>query len=164
MSYDFSKIKDDAITLPRDLAWSNWAKFDKVGDEVSGIIVDVFFRKAEGLFKDQRGITLKQGNGELINVGIKRIPFMLAKTDNLRLGDPLCVSFEKELPAKTKGYNPTKQYAFYGKNLEENKGNKTVAELEKEDIERQNGATAAEDDELEKTVAEAKTAADNLQG
>lgn len=128
--YNFEAYKEDAITKPRDQAWDNWAKFEKVGDLVQGFIRDVFYREGEGDFKEQRGITLEQLDGVLINVGIKRIDFVLAKTDHLRLGDPLTVTLEKEVPPSVKGYSPTKVFGFYGKNLAENLGNKTVKELE----------------------------------
>lgn len=128
--YDFNNFSKDALTKPRDMAWSNWAQFKKVGDKVQGFIRDAFYRPAEGLFKEQRGITLEQTNGELINVGIKRISFILDKTDNLRIGDPLTVILEKEVPSSTKGFSPTKVFAFYGTNLPENAGNPTVKELD----------------------------------
>jgi len=128
--YNFEGYKEDAITKPRDQAWDNWAKFEKVGDLVQGFIKDVFYRESEGDFKEQRGITLEQPDGVLINVGIKRIDFVLAKTDHLRLGDPLTVTLEKEVPPSVKGYSPTKVFGFYGKNLPENLSNKTVKELE----------------------------------
>ncbi len=131
--YDFGNFQKDALTKPRDVAWSNWMQFKKVGDKVQGFIRDAFYRKAEGLFKEQRGITLEQENGELINVGIKRIEFVLNKTDHLRIGDPLTVVLEKETPSSTKGFSPTKVFAFYGTNLPENAGNKTVLELDNED-------------------------------
>lgn len=132
--YDFKGIKDKALTKPRDAAWDNWAKFEDVGDEVSGFIRDVFYRPAEGEFKEQRGITLEQEDGDLVNVAIKRIPFVLSKTNGLRLGDPLAVVFEKELAPRQKGYKGAKQFGFYGENLPENAGNETVAELEKADM------------------------------
>lgn len=135
MSYDFKNYKKDTLTKPRDKAWDNWAKFEKVGDSVQGFIRDAFFRPAEGQFKEQRGITLEQPNGELINVGIKRLSFVLNKTDDLRIGDPLTIEFDKEIPSQTKGYNPTKSFSFYGKNLPENEGNPTVRELEQQDME-----------------------------
>lgn len=134
MAYDFTKAKEDTLTKPRDKAWDNWASFEKVGDSVQGYIRDVFARKAEGDFKDQRGITLEQPDGTLINVGIKRIEFVLDKTDNLRLGDPLTIELEKETPHQTKGYSPIKVFGFYGKNLPENAGNKTVKQLDDEEL------------------------------
>lgn len=140
----FADYKKDALTLPRDLAWDNWAKFEKVGDMVQGYIADVFYRKAEGEFKAQRGITLKQPDGDLINVGIKRIPFVLAKTDGLRIGDPLTIEFDKELAPRQKGYKPTKQFAFYGKNISTE--GKTVRELELEDMKRQEISDESEED------------------
>lgn len=112
-------------------------KFEKVGDEVSGYIRDVFFRPAEevdgNLMKAQRGLTLEQDGGVLINVGIKSIPFVLAGTDNLRLGDPVKIVFSKTIPSAKKMYSPTKVYSFFGKNLPQNAGNKSVKELEAED-------------------------------
>lgn len=134
MSYDFGNAKADALDRPSSKAWSNWAKFDKVGDKAQGYIRDVFYRPAEGIYKEARGITLEQTDGVLINVSIKRIDFILEKTNGLRMGDPLTMILEAELPSKKAGYNPTKQYGFYGKNLPENAGNKTVLELENEDM------------------------------
>lgn len=133
--YDFNNYQNNALTKPRDIAWSNdWAKFEKVGDKFQGYIVDVFYRPAQGQYDEQRGFTLKQANGELINLAIKRLPFILPKTDNLRLGDPLTVELVELKPSATKGFSPTKILGYYGVNLPENAGNKTVKELEHEDI------------------------------
>jgi hypothetical protein len=136
------KAEDDfggleALTKPRDLAWDNWAKFKEVGDEVAGYIRDVFYRPEETVgtntMKAQRGLTLEQPDGTLVNVGIKYISFILAQTDNLRLGDPLKIVFSKTLPPTQKMYSPTKVFSFYGKNLPANAGNKTVKQLTDED-------------------------------
>lgn len=142
MSYDFKDYKKDAITRPSSKAWGNWAKFEKAGDMVQGFIRDVFYRKAEGIYKDARGITLEQPDGTLINVSIKRIDFVLAGTDNLRLGDPLTVVLEEEKPSAKAGYNPTKIFGYYGRNTPETVGQKTVAELDA--IDRQNGGQDAD--------------------
>lgn len=131
-TYNFDNYEKDSLTRPRDLAWSNWAKFEKQGDKVQGFIRDAFFRDAEGQYPAQRGITIEQTNGELINVGIKRRDFILAKTDHLRIGDPLTVVLDQLQPAKTKGFSATKIFGYYGKNLPENEGNPTVAELDHE--------------------------------
>ena len=133
MTYDFKNAKNDTLTKPRDLCWDNWFKFEKVGDSVQGFIRDVFFRPSDETFGDQRGLTLEQPDGKLINVGIKHIDFVLSKTDGLRLGDPVTIEFEKESPNANKAYSATKILAFYGKNLDENKDEKTVAQLEAED-------------------------------
>jgi len=130
MTYDFKNIKSKPLEKPRDKAWDNWAKFENIGDSVEGLIRDAFFRKAEGMFKDQRGLTLEQADGTLVNVGVKYIKFLLAKTDNLRLGDPLSIELEKELTPTTKGYQPTKVFGFYGENLPANADQPTVKELE----------------------------------
>lgn len=154
MTYDFSQYKKDSTTRPSSKAWGNWKKFDKVGDMVQGYIRDVFYRKAEGIYKDARGITLEQPDGSLVNVSIKRIDFVLGATDNLRIGDPLTVVLEEEKESG-KG-NPTKIFGYYGKNLPENAGNKTVAELDA--IDRANGGqdagSAEADAKADKDMAE----------
>lgn len=152
-NYDFGEFKKDATDRPRDKAWTNWFKAEKVGDMVQGYIRDVFYRKAEGIFKEARGITLEQPNGQLINVSIKRYDFVLAKTNKLRLGDPLTVVFEEEIPSKQTGYNPTKVFGFYGKTLPQNEANKTVEELELIDMGIANTVVAQvpeKDDDFEK--------------
>lgn len=128
--YSFDDYKKDALTRPRDAAWTNWAKFEKVGDKVQGFIRDVFFRPAQAQYQDQRGLTLEQADGVLINVAIKRLDFVLAGTDNLRIGDPLTIELTELKP--NKGLSATKIFSYYGKNLPENTG-KTVRELDNED-------------------------------
>lgn len=128
---DFNNL--EARTKPRDLAWENWKKWNQIGDTVQGYIRDVFFREAEGDFDPQRGLTIEQTDGELINVAIKHLDFILTKTNDLRLGDPVKIVYEKDLPAKQKHHSPTKQFAYYGSNLPENANNKTVLDLENED-------------------------------
>lgn len=134
MKYDFKNITKKSLTKPRDLCWDNWFKFEKAGDKVTGFIRDVFYRPAEAQFKEQRGITLEQEDGTLVNVGIKRLSFILNKTDDLHLGDPLSIELESERKNATKGFSPTKIFAFYGENLPENAGNPTVLQLEEADM------------------------------
>lgn len=133
--YDFEKIESKIVSKPRNICWNNWAKFEKVGDSVKGYIRDVFYKKADGQYDDARGITLEQPDGKLINVSIKRLPFVLSSTDNLRLGDPLMVKLTELKKSETKGFSPTKILTFYGENLPENAGNKTVMQLDDEDRE-----------------------------
>lgn len=136
MTFDFANYKKASLERPRDTVWGKpWGKFEQEGDRISGYIRDVFYKAAEGQYKEQRGFTLEQENGELINVTIKREPaFVLEKTNNLRLGDPLVIELTELKKAQTKGYSPAKILSFYGTNLPENAGNKTVKELELEDM------------------------------
>lgn len=143
----FSDYKKDSLTKPRDLAWTNWAKFEKEGEICQGYIADVFYRPADGQFKEQRGITLKQADGSFINVGIKRLPFVLNKTDDLHLGDPLTIELTELKKSSTKGFSATKIFSFYGKSLDENKGNPTVFDLESEDI-KKGGTVPPETDKV----------------
>lgn len=142
----------DALTKPRDEAWDNWKKFTEEGDEVSGFIRDVFYRPQEGEFDEQRGITLEQKDGTLINIGIKRLPFILDKTDELRLGDPMKMVLSELKPAATKGYSPTKIYKFFGKNLEENANQPTVKELDEAD--KKKGGSGGPEEDADKAYEE----------
>jgi len=131
---DFSKFNKQELTRPMDAAWGNgFAKFEKVGDKVEGILRDVFYKKPEGIYKEQRGFTLEQADGTLKNVGIKRDPyFAIRPTDDVRIGDLLSVELT-ELRANTKG-NPTKIFVFTSGTLPENKDNPTVKELEAKEM------------------------------
>lgn len=147
--YNFDNYQTDVLTRPRDEAWTNWAKFSEINDKVQGFIADVFYRPAEGEFKEQRGITLKQQSGEFINVGIKTLSFELAKTDKLHIGDPLTVVLEKRLAPPKKGYQGAKIFGYYGTILPDNITAKTVKQLYDED--RSVGGTIAPEDTANST-------------
>jgi hypothetical protein len=135
---DFSKFKTQELTKPRDKAWDNFAKFEKVGDKVQGILRDVFYRPSDDTFKEQRGFTMEQADGKLVNVALKREPyFAIRATNDVRLGDLLTVELTELRPAKQKGYSPTKIYSFTSGTLPENAGNPTVKELEVADMAEQ---------------------------
>ena len=130
--YDFENFKKDSLVRPRDLAWQNWAKFVKVGDKVQGYLRDAFYRPAQGQFDEQRGLTIEQVDGTMVNVGIKRLPFILPATDSLHIGDPITIELAELKPSETKGFSPTKIFAYYSpKTVTEGK---TVKELEAEDM------------------------------
>jgi len=138
---DFDNYKEHELTRPRDKAWSNFFKFENVGDKVQGYIRDVFYRPEEGVYKESRGITLEQEDGTLVNFTTKTLPFILAKTDGLRLGDPLTAEFERE--EENTGKYATKIIEYYGQNLPENEGNVTVKELYEKD--KNDGGTIPEE-------------------
>lgn len=151
---DFSKFKKQELTKPRDAAWGNFLKFEKEGDTVTGIVRDVFYRPAEGDFKEQRGFTLEKEDGTLVNVALKREPyFAIRATNDVRLGDMLTVELAELRPAKTKGYSATKIYKFTAGTLDENANNPTVKELEAADMKEMGMAlpdVAEETEEAEK--------------
>jgi len=132
---DFDNYKEQSLTKPRDLAWDNWAKFVKVGDKVQGYIRDAFYRAEEqkGMvnYKEQRGITLEQPDGKFVNVGIKRLSFILNKTDDMHVGDPLTIELIELKP--NEGADPTKILGFFGTSRVENASNPTVKELDDKD-------------------------------
>jgi len=136
MSYDFKSYKNDTLTRPRDEAWGNWKSWKNavVGEKVQGFIADAFYRPAEGDdFREQRGITLKQADGVLINVGVKFLPFVLVSTDKLRIGDPLTVELTEIQEPASKAKQGAKIFGYFGANIPESEGNKTVKKLTDED-------------------------------
>ena len=74
-AYDFGNYEKDTLTRPRDEAWDNFKSWDKaeIGDLVQGYIRDAFYRPEElnddgsVAFHAQRGITLEQTDGTLVN-------------------------------------------------------------------------------------------------
>lgn len=107
-------IFDPSNRLARDIA-DGWFKFENVGDQIGGIIEDMFEMPARGAMPAQRCFTIKTENGELKNVGLKRTNYILTRTDNLQVGDELGVRFEKEIPAKEKGFNAAKSMVIFTK-------------------------------------------------
>lgn len=107
-------IFNDDNRLARDMA-DGWFKFEDVGDKVGGEIMDVFEQPERDGMPAQRCFTLKTQDGELINVGLKRTNYILSRTDMLQVGDILGVKFEKEIPAKMKGYHPAKSMVIFTK-------------------------------------------------
>jgi hypothetical protein len=136
MTSDFSKFKSQSLSRPMDAAWGNgFAKFEKEGDKVEGIVRDAYYRAAEGQFGPQRGFTLELADGTLKNVAIKRDPyFAIRPTNDVRIGDLLSVELTELRKSKTAGFNPTKIYTFTSGTLPENKDNATVSELEAKDM------------------------------
>jgi hypothetical protein len=107
-------IFDEKNRLPRDLA-EGWFKFENVGDKVGGEILDMFETPAQNGMPAQRVFTVKQSDETVINVPLKRTPYILARTDMLQVGDMLGVRFEKEIPAKVKGHHPAKSLVIFSK-------------------------------------------------
>lgn len=97
---------------------SNWFKFEKVGDRVSGIVVGLDEKEAVGEFPAQRVFQLKQPDESILNVGISmNKDYIIQRTNSVQLGDMIGFEFQKEIPAKTKGYAPAKSIEVYVKKM-----------------------------------------------
>lgn len=155
-NYDFDNFEKDKITKARNLGWSRWGKFEKVGDMAQGYIRDVFYKKAEGMYPESRGITLEQKDGTFMNVSIKTHEFVLRETDDLRLGDPLTIKLTELKKSTTKGFNPTKVLTFYGSKLPENDGQPTVKSLYEADM-KAGGTKSADKEEVATDAPTVKT-------
>lgn len=132
----FENYKEDKLTRPIDDAWGNWKSWKdaKVGDKVQGFIKDAGYKgPQEGEERGQRIVCLETVDGELVNVGIKDLSFVLKSTDALRIGDPLTIEFIEQQQPAVKGQNGAKIYGYFGKNLPETEGKPTVKELDEKD-------------------------------
>lgn len=109
-------IPDDLFSDENKPA-SNWFKFEKVGDKVSGVVLENPYTKA-GVddFKDQRVFVLRTQEGEEVNVGVNiDRDYLIQRTNKIRQGDIVGFSFAKEIPATKKGYSPAKSIEVYVK-------------------------------------------------
>lgn len=157
----FADYKTQSLTRPRDEAWSNWHSWKdaEVGDKIQGYVADAFYRPEElnpdgsVAFKSQRGITLRKLNGELVNVGVKDLSFVLAATDGLRIGDPLTIELDEIQEPTSKARQGAKIFKYYGTNLPENANEKTIKELDDKDR-KEGGSKEPEVDEPEDGVDE----------
>jgi len=95
---------------------SNWFKFEKVGDKVSGILAENPTIKEDptGEFKPQRVFKLQQEDGTVVNVGISMTKdFIIQRTNHVRQGDKVGFLFKEEIPNTKKGYRPAKSIIPY---------------------------------------------------
>ncbi len=93
---------------------SNWFKFEKIGDRVGGVVVEMFDKPAKDQFPEQRCFALKQKDGSIINVGLKKTSeYLMGRTNQVRPGDTLGVEFKAEIPSKIKGNRPAKSLEVF---------------------------------------------------
>jgi len=88
---------------------SNFFRFDKVGDKVSGVLMDVVDKEASGAFKAQKIYTLKQEDGTDVKVSIsvtKQGTIDMLKS--AAIGQLVGIKFAKEIKASQPGFKPTK--------------------------------------------------------
>lgn len=118
MDENLDKVFDD-LCSEENIPESNWFKFEKVGDSVMGLLVEVKDKPAVDVFPPQRVFTLKQKDGELMNVGISlNKDYIIGRANSAKLGDALGFKFVKEVPSATKGFAAAKSIEVYVKHLE----------------------------------------------
>jgi len=95
---------------------SSWFKFDKVGAKCGGEVVSISEKSEKDGMPAQRVFGLKQKDGTVVNVGLKKnSDYLMGRTNNVKVGDMLGVEFKKEIPAKKKGHHPAKSIEVYVK-------------------------------------------------
>ena len=99
---------------------SNFFKFEKVGDKVAGILVEVDDKPAKDHFPPQRVFTLKQEDDTFVKVGIPMTKdYVISRAGQAKFGDLLGFEFKKEIPSVTKGFSPAKSIEVYVKHINE---------------------------------------------
>jgi len=112
--------KKDDLFNDENVPESNWFKFDKVGDRVSGILVEVTDKEGKGDFPAQRVFDLKQDDGTIIHVGISlKKDYVIGRANTAKMGDTVGFEFKKIIEPKVKGYQPAKSIEVYVKHNEE---------------------------------------------
>lgn len=113
---DTSELED--LFQDDNVPESNFFKFEKVGDRVGGILVEVQDKAGKDPFPAQRVFTLKQKDGALINVGIAlHKDYIIGRANTAKLGDMLGFEFVKEIPPSNKGFHPAKSIEVYVKHI-----------------------------------------------
>ena len=119
-------MDDNEIFDEKNIPESNWFKFEKVGDKVTGEVIDIGRKEERDGMPAQRVFILKRKNGVFTKVGVKETSdYLMGRTNMVRPGDQLGFEFKAEIPAKKKGYSPAKSievYVIKGKNTDEFKG------------------------------------------
>jgi hypothetical protein len=113
----------DGLYSDENIPESNWAKFEKVGDHYEGILVEIKDKPAKDVFPAQRVYSLKQKDGEIVNVGIGlNKDYVIGRANSAKMGDILGFKFVKEVPSATKGFAAAKSIEVFVKHVEGNEG------------------------------------------
>lgn len=92
-----------------------FVKFTNVGDEVQGTYIDRY--EGESRFGPQTVIVLKDKEGNLKNVGVKKdtkaSEILIKEVDKANFGEIVGFRLSSIKPPKVSGYNPSKIIKFY---------------------------------------------------
>ena len=106
-------MKND-IFSDDNIAQSNWFKFDKIGDKISGTLIETFEKEASGDFDAQKVYVILDENGEEYNVGFSvGKTFIHTRMKTAQIGQYIGFNFVKEMPSRTKGYASAKSVVPY---------------------------------------------------
>lgn len=93
---------------------SPWFKFQKIGDRVSGKLVERSHQPEKEGFQAQEIYHLEQTDGVIMKVAIPVSKVgTISRANSARMGDILGFEFEKEIPAEKKGKHPAKALKVY---------------------------------------------------
>lgn len=99
----------DDFFQEKNLAQSNWFRFEKIGDTIKGTLVNVSKVDGQDGYSDQIVYEIKKEDGEFWKVGISVTKTGLNdRMRNAKLGQIVGFKFNKEIPSKKKGYAAAK--------------------------------------------------------
>lgn len=111
----------DALMTDENRAKSNWFKFEKVGDSISGVLLGSRHEEGKNGFPAQLVFEVRTKDGDEWNVPLRAVkadggPSTYAQqTKRWQPGDLVGFKYEKELPAQQKGYKPAKIIQLFHK-------------------------------------------------
>lgn len=106
----------DNIFDKENIPESSWFKFDKIGAKCAGEVVGIAEKPERDGMPAQRVFSLKQKDGTVINVGLKKSSdYLMGRTNAVKVGDLLGVEYKKDIPPKKRGHHPAKSIEVYVK-------------------------------------------------
>lgn len=138
-------IFDKASLSARDQVdgWENIRK--TIGDSIAGVFLGWWTKPAEGQFKAQIGIALRQEDGKVLGTTVTDTDYMRQRIAQTQVGDSVGLRYEGD--KDTGNLQPAKIIKFYNPDLEERnkKGVKSEGIAPTEDA-RPTDGTASEED------------------
>ena len=110
-----NKTNDDFFT-EENKTKAGWFKFEKIGDTIKGVLIDISDKPEHGNFPAQKIYTLKTDK-EVVNVGfsVNKV-FVLNAMKNASVGQIVGFKYESDYQTdenKKKGMNPAKTIGVY---------------------------------------------------
>lgn len=112
----------DGLMSDENKVSSNWFKFEKVGDSISGVLLGMRREESKNGFPPQLVFEVRNKAGDEFNVPLRATkgdsdePSAYAtQSKRWQVGDLVAFKFEKELPPQTKGHKPAKIIQLFHK-------------------------------------------------
>lgn len=100
---------------------TNWKKFNNIGDNIKGTLINKRFQVGEPPFGDQWIYEIKAEDNNIWNVPMSNSKTgTIQRLNSVQLGTIIGIMFESEGPSAIKGGNPSKNYKVVSFGIDEN--------------------------------------------